>query len=112
MSRRNVNSNGLDSLSERIVLILQRIPYGRVATYGQVAALAGNPQAARQVARILHSSSRRRQLPWHRVVNARGGIALPALAGRELQISLLRSEGVVVSDTGRIELEHYQWSAP
>jgi methylated-DNA-protein-cysteine methyltransferase-like protein len=109
MRRQNVNQNDPDSLTERIVAVLRRVPYGRVTTYGQIAQLAGNPRAARQVARLLHSCSQQRQLPWHRVINAQGNISLAKTAGFELQQALLRSEGIDVSDDGRVDLKRYLW---
>ena len=65
-----------DSYSERIKELIKRIPYGKVATYGQIASLAGNRRGARQVVRILHTCSQKENLPWHRVINARGSISL------------------------------------
>lgn len=73
-------------------------------TYGQVARLAGNPRAARQVARILHSLSRTEQLPWHRVLNAKGEISLD---GDEQQLAL-EAEGVVFERPGKLSLSRYQ----
>ena len=59
---------------DRVKDVIKSIPRGKVATYAQVAALAGNHQAARQVVRVLHTSSAKDRLPWHRVINSRGGI--------------------------------------
>ncbi len=89
-------------------LILQ-IPAGKVATYGQIAALAGNPRAARQVARILHACSRKDGLPWHRVVNQHGRISLRQGQGYEVQQALLEREGVVFSENSRIDLTRFLW---
>jgi methylated-DNA-protein-cysteine methyltransferase related protein len=89
-------------------LILQ-IPAGRVATYGQIAALGGNPRAARQVARILHSCSRKDSLPWHRVVNRHGEISLRQSQGHEIQQALLELEGVVFTENNRIDLKRFLW---
>jgi len=88
--------------------ILQ-IPAGKVATYGQIAAQAGNPRAARQVARILHSCSRKDNLPWHRVVNQHGGISLRQSQGYEIQQTLLEREGVVFTENSRIDLTRFLW---
>ncbi len=84
------------------------IPRGRVATYGQVAALAGLPGRARQVGRALRLLPEDSAVPWHRVVNARGAISLrePAAAGRE-QRRLLREEGVRFERSGRIALARF-----
>lgn len=94
--------------SRRIIDIVRAIPRGRVASYGQVAAMAGFPNGARQVARLLHSSSRAHRLPWHRVVNAAGGISLPPGAGGGLQRELLAREGVAFVK-GRVDLRRHAW---
>ena len=93
--------------TERVVRLIRSIPEGRVMTYGQIARHAGNSRGARQVVRILHAMSERHGLPWHRVVNARGEIAIPDAAGRETQIGLLRREGVAVDESGRLDLTRY-----
>ncbi len=92
-----------------IIRVILKIPEGKVATYGQIAKLAGNPRAARQVVWCLHSSSKKEKLPWHRVVNAKGQIALPVGKGYSRQKILLRREGIEVSDFGRVKLDQYQW---
>lgn len=89
-------------------LILQ-IPAGKVATYGQIAAQAGNPRAARQVARILHACARKDSLPWHRVVNQHGRISLRQGQGYEIQKTLLEREGVFFTENSGIELERFLW---
>ncbi|KAA3641276.1 MAG: DNA methyltransferase, partial [Proteobacteria bacterium] len=76
--------------------------------YGQIAGLAGRPRAARQVARILHSCSGKYDLPWHRVINARGQISLIGLAA-EKQRQKLRAEGIEIASGDRIDLSIYQW---
>ncbi len=88
---------------------IKRIPKGRVATYGMIATLAGNPRAARQVVRVLHTNSKTDNLPWHRVINAAGNIALKRGRGFELQRALLANEGVEVTSTGRVDLKTYLW---
>jgi len=100
-----MSADNTPSFHERAVAEIQSIPYGRVATYGQIAARAGNPRGSRQVSRILHSSSRKEKLPWHRVINAKGGISLPPGGGYELQKSLLRDEGVEFDERGLVDLE-------
>lgn len=85
---------------------IKAIPRGKVATYAQIAALAGNDRAARQVVRVLHASSKKDRLPWHRVINSRGGISLAQGRGFEEQERLLLNEGVAVS---RIDLEEFLW---
>ena len=89
---------------------MTRIPKGRVATYGQVAALAKLPRQARFVGYALHALPADSDVPWHRVVNAAGKISLrgDALGHEELQAQLLKREGVrFAGDT--IPLAEYRW---
>ena len=83
------------------------IPHGRVATYGQVAAQAGNRRAARQVAWALRAYADS-GLPWHRVIGAGGAIRLPG-NGLQRQRALLLAEGVAVDADGSIDLAVYRW---
>jgi methylated-DNA-protein-cysteine methyltransferase-like protein len=80
-----------------------------VASYALVAALAGSPLGARQVVRILHTLSRAERLPWHRVINSRGAIALRRGAGFEEQRKLLLRERVQVGPRGQVDLSRYAW---
>ena len=80
-----------------------------VTTYGIIAQGAGNRCGARQVARILHSSSTKYKLPWHRVINREGKISLPPSSGYELQRSLLEEEGIIFDEAGKVDLEEYLW---
>lgn len=98
----------MEEPSLRIAAMIRAIPKGRVASYGQIAALAGIPHGARQVARLLHSSSDTRRLPWHRVLNAQGRISLPRGGGAELQRKLLEKEGVAFR-RGAVDLERHGW---
>ncbi len=98
------------TFSERAIRNIKSIPRGRVATYGQIAAFAGSPRAARQVVRLLHSSSRKHGLPWHRVINRQGGISLKPGQGYEIQKALLEDEGVAFDCRDRIDLSRYGWS--
>ncbi len=88
---------------------IRAIPRGRVATYGQIAALAGRERAARGVAWILHSSSEAAGLPWHRVINGRGAISLGRGRGFEEQKKRLAADGVAVGRNGRVDLKRFQW---
>lgn len=97
------------SFYQKVIEIVKRIPRGRVATYGQIAALAGNPRAARQIAWVLNAASEKHGLPWHRVVNRQGQISLPRCAGYELQRQLLARERVRFDNNDRIDLARYQW---
>ncbi len=96
----------------KVVDIIKSVPRGRVATYGQIADYAGFRGAARQVAYILHSSSEKENLPWHRVINKNGGISLKRGAGFELQKKLLEDEGVRSSRDGFVDLNRFQWLRP
>jgi methylated-DNA-protein-cysteine methyltransferase-like protein len=91
----------------QVITIIKGIPAGRVMTYGQIAASAGSPRAARQVVRILHSMSGKYGLPWHRVVNAKGEIAIPDEELRFMQRLYLQEEGIQFEPDGRIDLEKY-----
>jgi methylated-DNA-protein-cysteine methyltransferase-like protein len=93
----------------RALRIIRAIPRGKVATYGLVAAVAGSPLASRQVVRVLHALGRKERLPWHRVINSRGSISLPRGAGFERQRALLQSEGVKVTQTGRVDMRRHLW---
>ncbi len=94
---------------DRAKQAIRAIPQGKVATYAQIATLAGNYRAARQVARVLHSSSEKDRLPWHRVINSRGGISLKRGGGFEEQRRRLLEEGVEVDRSGCVDLLKYQW---
>jgi len=92
--------------------VVRRIPRGRIATYGQVAELAGLDGHARQVGYALHNLPSRSDVPWHRVVNARGEIsARTAGDSHELQRMLLEAEGVEFDLRGRMDLARYRWKA-
>jgi len=98
------------SLYERIYEVTRRIPSGRVATYGQIARLAGIPKGARQVGYAMAALGRGRprpDVPWHRVVNAKGESSI----GGE-QIIRLEAEGVLFDERGRIDLKAFGWDEP
>lgn len=99
----------ISSFSERVKDIIKNIPVGKVVTYGQIATYAGNPRASRQVAWILHSSSKKDNLPWHRVINSKGHISLPHNGGYEMQKALLEEEGIVFSKNDKINFKKYLW---
>ncbi|SEO57087.1 methylated-DNA-protein-cysteine methyltransferase related protein [Amphibacillus marinus] len=92
----------MNPFTEKVIELIQTIPSGTVRSYGDIAKEAGNPRGARQVARILHSSSKKYNLPWHRVVNAQHQVSLPAGEARDTQILRLRQEGVNVTNGGKI----------
>ncbi|UQZ34693.1 DNA methyltransferase [Paenibacillus sp. PK3_47] len=91
--------------TEKVIAIIRSIPEGKVMTYGGVARAAGSPRAARQVVRILHSMSRKYKLPWHRVINAQGRIALGIDESGAMQKLYLLGEGVLFDDNEIIDLE-------
>ncbi|NIW78472.1 MAG: methylated-DNA--[protein]-cysteine S-methyltransferase [Calditrichae bacterium] len=95
---------------QKIWNIIREIPYGKVATYGQIARLAGLGEHARMVGYALHSAPDSLEIPWHRVINARGEISLPKEDGRyDLQKALLEKEGVTFVN-GKINLKKYGWN--
>jgi methylated-DNA-protein-cysteine methyltransferase-like protein len=96
----------------RIYAVVRRIPRGRVATYGQVARLAGLPRRARLVGHALQIMPDGERAPWQRVVNASGGIsARPHPYAERQQRELLEGEGVAFGAGGRVALRRFQWKA-
>jgi len=94
----------------KVKTLIRKIPAGKVASYGLIAALAGNPRAARQVAWILHASSPADKLPWHRVINRMGKISLKPFEGYEIQKQRLEQEGVVFDEHDAIDLDRFLWN--
>ena len=93
---------------ERVYEAVQRIPKGRVASYGQIALLCGNPKASRAVGYALHRNPMPGIVPCHRVVNREGRLAPEfAFGGPEEQRRLLEGEGVVVSEDGYVDMKTY-----
>jgi methylated-DNA-protein-cysteine methyltransferase-like protein len=92
--------------SENAIRIMQSIPKGKVATYGQIAILAGNHRAARRVSRLIHTCSKKHNLPWHRIVNIQGKISLKNEMF-EVQYELLKSEGVEFGIGNAIDLVRF-----
>src|SRR4051794_5010559 len=94
----------------KIYSTVRRVPRGRVATYGQIAELAGLEGHARQVGYALHALPSASGIPWHRIINSRGEIS-PRTAGdsHELQRLLLEAEGVEFSLQGRVSLKEFGW---
>lgn len=94
----------------KVIATIRKIPRGRVATYSQIAALAGKPGAARGVVWILNSSSGVHGLPWHRVINAKGMIAFPRTSTSfRKQRALLLREKIAFLSPGAIDLKKHQW---
>ena len=108
MSTENKNRSTFD----RIYDVVRQIPRGRVASYGQVAALAGNRRWSRVVGYALHVNPEPGIIPCHRVVTKDGFVSKAfAFGGENRQISLLEEEGVCFID-GHVDMEKYQWQTP
>jgi len=100
----------LSETYQRIYRVVRRIPAGRVATYGQIAQLAGLAGHARQVGYALHSLPDGQSIAWHRVINARGEISARSDPRSErLQRAMLEREGVVFDDQAKISLRQFRW---
>lgn len=99
----------METFTERVIKIIKDIPEGKVMTYGQIAKLAGSPRGARQVVRILHSMSKKYNLPWHRVINSKGEIGLTEDESYNIQKLFLQSEGVEIINRSKINLKEYQY---
>ena len=101
----------MSTFREQVILYIQSIPAGKVISYGQAAAAAGSPRAARQVGGILRALSRESGVPWWRVINNQGVISIKGHfeATKELQKNLLQKEGVLVRDGFSIEIEKYRY---
>jgi len=90
--------------------VARQIPRGKVATYGQIARLAGNPRMARQAGWAMHASPKSSDIPCHRVLNRFGELCKGfAFGGKEAQRMLLEAEGIVFGANGRVDLDVYGW---
>jgi methylated-DNA-protein-cysteine methyltransferase related protein len=107
------DSDHLRALYSRIYQVVRKIPKGAVATYGQVAELAGIPGGARVAGAAMKTSQPADQLPWQRVIGKagklRGRIAIHDPVGAAIQRNLLEQEGISVGDTGLVALDAYGW---
>ncbi len=109
-NRKPADAGRKDDFRAAVLAVVARIPEGRLASYGQVAMLAGWPQRPRQVGMVLRGLPQDNDLPWHRVVNNTGYV--PSRGrwwGALEQIARLRDEGVAVDDEGNLDLEGYRW---
>lgn len=101
----------ISPFTEKVMQKIRSIPKGKVATYKQIAALAGKPHGSRGVAWILHSCSTTHKLPWHRVLNAQGKISFePGSHNFRQQKKRLENEGVVFTAEGKLNLKKFQWN--
>ena len=95
---------------ERIYAVVQTIPRGKVASYGQIALLAGNPRWARVVGYALHVNPKPGVIPCHRVVTQDGRTSTAfAFGGEDMQRALLEAEGVTFLPDGRVDMEKHRW---
>ncbi len=95
---------------ERIYAVVQTIPKGKVASYGQVAALAGNPRWARVVGYALHVNPKPGVIPCHRVVTRDGATSAAfAFGGQDMQRTLLEEEGITFLPDGKVDMEKHRW---
>lgn len=99
-----------DELARQILQVIALIPYGKVASYGQIARMAGLPKHARLVGYVLKHLDSAAEIPWHRVINSQGKISLNKLneSGENVQRLKLVAEGVMVIGD-KINLKQYQW---
>jgi methylated-DNA-protein-cysteine methyltransferase-like protein len=101
------------SFYDEVYRMVKRIPRGRVTTYGHIAALCGKPRAARTVGWALHALPDDSGVPWHRVINASGGISISKVGlPPELQRALLEREGVKFGSDGRVDIARWGWTGP
>ena len=100
-----------DVVFQRFYALVDSIPEGCVATYGQIAREAGLPRHARHVGRALRELPAGSALPWHRVVNAHGEISPRPSGSVAEQRRRLRKEGVSLDRRGRVDLERFRWRA-
>lgn len=95
--------------TESVLEIIKSIPKGKVQTYGGISKLAGHPNGARQVVRILSALSAKENLPWHRVINSKGLLPMMNFEMFSEQKMLLEKENIEVSAEGKIILNKYLW---
>jgi methylated-DNA-protein-cysteine methyltransferase related protein len=98
----------MSDLHDRIYAVIRKVPKGKVATYGQIAQLAGIGPHARMVGYALHALTPDKRVPWHRIVGAGGIIKLP-VEGAKIQRSLLKKDGVLADSRGRIPMDRFGW---
>src|SRR5690606_28837929 len=105
----------MSPFKEKVIEIIRLVPPGKVVSYGQVAAYAGVPRAAREVGWILSGSEGQHiDLPWWRVVNNKGFLSIRGndTADKSLQKKLLEAEGIVVSDDFELDMSRYRYHIP
>ncbi len=102
----------MENFRERVLVIIAAVPRGKVVSYGQVAAAAGSPRAARQVGGILRALDPGQGVPWWRVINSEGFISIKGNweATKEVQAELLRREGVAVGEDFTVDMGRYRYN--
>jgi methylated-DNA-protein-cysteine methyltransferase-like protein len=101
------------TFKEKVIKLIQAVPYGKVASYSQIALLAGSPRAARQVGSILNHIEHEAELPWWRVVNNTGRISIKGSDYSPIDQKLrLEAEGLAINVDLTFEIEKYRWSPP
>jgi methylated-DNA-protein-cysteine methyltransferase-like protein len=105
-------NKALENFNDKVLKIVRRIPRGKLLSYGQVAAMAGSPRAARIVGGILFRLGPESKVPWQRVVNSQGGISTFRVGSGERQIALLKKEGIRFNRAQKVDLKKYQWIPP
>ncbi|SDC75839.1 methylated-DNA-protein-cysteine methyltransferase related protein [Terribacillus halophilus] len=98
----------MEPFTQEVIRIIKSIPEGKVMTYGQIGKAAGKARGARQVSRILHSMSKKHDLPWHRVISADGRLKIKDETTLHEQLERLYEEGLEIFD-GRVDLEVYRY---
>lgn len=95
----------------KVLTLIAQVPSGHVASYGQIAAAAGSPRAARQVGGILRALPANTQIPWWRIINNQGHLSIRGnwTADKHLQKKLLTGEGVTVSDDMMVSMDRYRY---
>ena len=99
----------MNPFTEKVIQIIKSIPSGKVMTYGQIAKIAGSPRGARQVVRVLHSMSAKYNLPWHRIINAKGEIVITDEESAYSQKAMLEAEEVKFLPNGRVDLKESRY---
>ena len=100
----------MSNFYDAVYKVVRKIPRGRVMTYGQIATILGCPRAARAVGYAMRASGRIDDVPWQRVINAKGCISAKTEVERPLiQRVLLEAEGIIFDETGACDLKVYRW---
>jgi methylated-DNA-protein-cysteine methyltransferase-like protein len=112
-AKKESGASGYEQVFEKIYRLVLRIPRGRVMTYGQIARLLDDRYSPRLVGWAMHATPQdERNIPWHRVINSRGGISTGKVIIQEPQLQrlMLEAEGIVFDERGNCDLSVYQWS--